>query len=175
MHRQAKDKQNWMNWVPAKYMKDHPPNDIRNEFLPSLVRVRATSLPPEKAVPFMKEALQQYLKDHGKDDIYWALLSVMGNTFINLGLKHQASKIFKKMKQSDQAFSDSTVSTRPISCLCSFSLPVFQDCGGHQLCHPKGSSNHRTIRGQGNNPERLFPRNLLRLPQSTSDQRTRIS
>ena len=95
--------------ITAKYMRDHPPTDIRNEFLPFLVQMRATSLPPEEAVPFMKEALQQYLKDHGKDDHYWTLLSVVGEIFVTLGMKHQASKIFRKIKQTDQT-TDSTVS-----------------------------------------------------------------
>ena len=100
--------------MTTKYIKDHPPTDIRDAFLPYLVRVRAMSLPPEEAVPFMKEALQQYLKGHGKDANYFGLLSVVGDAFINLGMKHQSSKIFRKikLKQTNQIYTESMVSPR---------------------------------------------------------------
>ena len=87
--------------MTTKYIKDHPPTDVSTEFLPYLVRMRAMSLPPKEAVPFMKDTLQLYLKDHGKDANYFGLLSVVGDIFINLGMKNQASKIFRKLKQTN--------------------------------------------------------------------------
>ena len=53
--------------------------------------------------------------------------------------------------------------------IANLSFSVLQDPYMHQLWQPQGSPVHLLVQGEGYNPERLFPRNLLRLPQSLNE------
>jgi len=92
----------------AQYIADH--KDNRSNSFSFAMGMHAGSLEPKEAVSFMKETRLQYLKTVGEDEEYWFLLACFADILINFGMKHQASKLFRKIKQQPSHFKcESTV------------------------------------------------------------------
>jgi len=101
-----------------EYTESHS-NCFSPEHIPFLTWSSVIPMDREAAIAFLKYARQQYLEQSKgvKDDRYWLLLAFIGDAYLNLEMKHHASKMFRKIKEKS-SFSpllESTVIIPPLS------------------------------------------------------------
>ena len=158
--------------ITTKYIADNK-NNIPNDMLYYVMGMHAGSLEPKEALSFMKETRQQYLKNFGEDECYWKLLANFADTLTILGMKHQASKLFRKIKQQKDQFNcESTVHSNnpavhynfnfslclPRSFWILFSLiSVLLDTFTFQCSWSKGCTDTMLVLCQGNNAQGFIP------------------
>jgi len=169
---ERRDKLDELGKITKKYIADHKYN-IPNTLLHYVMGMHAGSLEPKEALSFMKETRQQYLKNFGEDECYWKLLANFADTLTILGMKHQASKLFRKIKQQKDQFNcESTVHSNnpavhynfnfslclPRSFWILFSLiSVLLDTFTFQCSWSKGCTDTMLVLCQGNNAQGFIP------------------